>query len=93
MSHLSQQFLTLKKAIGGNRELMHYEETFGMPREEQQYITPPSPMLRRLLGELEFALRLNDSLDGKFDGDLEKALSALLAAQNENGALSQTDCL
>mgnify|MGYP001854035930 CR=1 FL=1 len=42
MSNLAAEYTKLKKLVGGNREVMGYEETFGMPREEAQYVTMPS---------------------------------------------------
>ena len=51
MSDLFRKYADLKKKVGGNRELMGYEETFGMPREEQQHITPPARYLVRILAE------------------------------------------
>ena len=34
------RFSALKQRVGGNREVMGYEMTFGMPRETQWHITP-----------------------------------------------------
>ena len=50
---LAEMFTRLKTAVGGNREKQQYEDTFGMPLEEKQYITMPNPWNRRILGELE----------------------------------------
>ena len=61
-------FIKLKTSVGGNREQHGYEETFGQPREEQQHITVPARHIRRLLSQLEFAIRLNESLEGEYDG-------------------------
>ena len=55
---LSAKFAALKKRVGGNREKFGFEDTFGMPREEQQYITMPSPAQRRILAELELSMTL-----------------------------------
>ena len=68
MSDLFRKYADLKKKVGGNRELFGYEETFGMPREEQQHITPPARYLVRILAECEFAIRLSKSLGGTYDG-------------------------
>ena len=53
-------FIKLKTSIGGNRELVGYEETFGMPIEEKMRITAPNRHNKRLISQLEFAIRLND---------------------------------
>ena len=52
-------FIKLKTSVGGNREHYGYEESFGQPREEQQHITVPARHNRRMLSQLEFAIRLN----------------------------------
>ena len=38
---LAEKFTRLKTSVGGNREKMHFEDTFGMPKEEQAHITRP----------------------------------------------------
>ncbi len=93
MSDLTKRFTSLKKAVGGNRERMHYEETFGMPREEFEHITPPNPAIRRILAELEFALRLSSSEEGRFDAALDAALALLEEKMREDGVLTKAACL
>ena len=53
---LAEKFTRLKTSVGGNREKMHFEDTFGMPKEEQAHITRPGRANARILAELEFAL-------------------------------------
>lgn len=60
-------FIKLKTSVGGNREQHGYEETFGQPREEQQHITVPAKHIRRILSQLEFAIRLTAEREGAFD--------------------------
>ena len=36
---LAEKFTRLKTSVGGNREKMHFEDTFGMPKEEQAHVT------------------------------------------------------
>ena len=60
-------FIKLKTSVGGNREQHGYEETFGQPREEQQHITVPAKHIRRILSQLEFAIRLTAEREGEFD--------------------------
>ncbi len=86
---LTEKFVALKTRVGGNREQRGYEETFGMPREEQWRITPPAPFQRRILAELEFAIRLSDSLSGRFDDEVGAALDIALAAVDADGALTR----
>ncbi len=93
MSELVKKFTALKKAIGGNREMMHYEETFGMPREEAAHITPPNPAIQRIIGELDFAIRLSEEVGGKYDAELAKALALLTKRVKEEGTITKSDCL
>ena len=85
-------FIKLKTAVGGNREQFGYEETFGQPREEQQHITVPARHIRRLLSQLEFAIRLNESLDGEYDGCVRRALNYLLRCMELDGVLTASAC-
>ena len=91
MQQLTEKFIRLKTAIGGNREMTEFEWSFGMPKEEQMHITPPNPFQRRILGELEFALKLNEDRAGQFDGLIGAALNLLLAAQTKEGVIGRSD--
>ena len=93
MSTLTNRYTALKKKVGGNREIMRYEETFGMPKEEFEHITPPAPHIRRILGELDFAIRLSASENGAFDSLLSDTLSLLENAIERDGVLTKTVCL
>ena len=42
MAGIVEKFIKLKTSIGGNREKTGYEDTFGMPKEEQAHITRPN---------------------------------------------------
>ena len=55
---LWSRFIKLKTAVGGNREAVRYEESFGMTLEEQHRITSTVRHNKRILSEMEFALRL-----------------------------------
>lgn len=92
MATLAQKYSVLKKAVGGNRESFGYEETFGMPREEQSHVTMPNKYIRRILAEIEFAIRLSGVNDGKFDSDIGIALDYLELAIAEEGVLTKTAC-
>ncbi len=88
---LVEQFIRLKTTVGGNRELTEFEWTFGMPKEEQLRITPPNRWQRRILGELEFALKLAEENPGQFEEAIGRALGLLLAAQEREGAIGRSD--
>ncbi len=62
---LAEKYRRLKIRVGGNREKVHYEETFGMPQEEFWKITMPNPYIRRILAETEFCIGLSKKLDGR----------------------------
>ena len=85
-------FIKLKTAIGGNREQVHFENTFGMPFEELHRITMPNAHNKRIISEVEFAIRLNEVNNGKFDDCIDKALRYLLSEMAEEGVLSKTAC-
>ena len=90
---LASTFAALKQRVGGNREKTGYEETFGMPREEQQHITMPSPLQRRILSELEFALQLSKVNNGAFGDSIKAALDLLTERMDAEGALGNSNCL
>ena len=92
MKRLTEKFVQLKTAIGGNREKMGFEDTFGMPKEEQAHITRPSRANLRIISELEFALKLSAERQGQYDTCLEQALDYLLERQQTDGALTNDVC-
>ena len=92
MINLTEKFVKLKTSIGGNREKMGFEDTFGMPKEEQAHITRPSRANTRIIGELEFAIKLSEELDGKYDAILNDALDYLLEQQRMDGVLTNSVC-
>ena len=89
---LAAKYTKLKKQIGGNREQVHYEETFGMPREEAAKITMPNKHIRRVLAETEFAIRLSEEKEHKFDDIVDAALDYMLGVVAEEGVLTKTAC-
>ena len=89
---LAEKFTRLKTSVGGNREKMHFEDTFGMPKEEQAHITRPGRANARILAELEFALHLSEAENGKYDVALEEALDYLLEKQQTEGVLTDQAC-
>ena len=85
-------FIKLKTAVGGNREHQGYEESFGQPREEQQHITPTVPHNKRILSQLEFAIRLNEERSGEFDQTVGAALRFLGKCMEIDGVLTKSAC-
>lgn len=93
MKNLATKYTNLKRLVGGNREKRGYEETFGMPQEEQAYVTMPNKWIRRILGEIEFAIRLSGAVDNKYDTLLHSTIDYLTNEIKEEGVLTKTICL
>ncbi|MBR4959924.1 MAG: alpha-mannosidase, partial [Clostridia bacterium] len=92
MQTLFEQYSALKRRVGGNRELMGYEHSMGMPKEAQQNITPAPMHIVRILSQIEYGIRLSASLDGKYDDLLRCALDTLTDAMDKDGVLTKTIC-
>lgn len=82
------RFSSLKQSIGGNREQIGYEMTFGMPREQLWHVTPPAGYIRRIMSELEFSLKLDSECGGEFSNIISRALDLLEASVKESGAIT-----
>ena len=89
MDHWTQ-FLRLKTAVGGNREPYSYEESFGQPMEEQLHITMPNKDTKRILSQLEFAIRLSEANGGAFDDCVSQALRYLTGCMEAEGVLTRS---
>lgn len=92
MKQLAAKYTILKRQVGGNREKYKYEETFGQPMEEFYGVTMPNAWNRRILSQIEFAIRLSKELEGCFDGILHETLDYLLSKMAEEGALTIPVC-
>ncbi len=92
MAGIVEKFVKLKTSIGGNREKTGFEDTFGVPREEQQHITRPNRAQNRIISELEFVLHLSEGEEGRYDDILEQALDFLLEKADTQGVLTNQDC-
>ena len=88
-----QDFIKLKTAIGGNREQVCYEESFGMPIEEKLRITTPNKHNKRIISQLEFAIRLSEAMGGRFDESVSQALNYLLNQMETEGVLTRSACM
>ena len=93
MQTLFEKYKALKLRVGGNRELYGYEHSMGMPKEEQQHITPVPRHIVRILAQTEYGIRLSASLEGKYDNLLRCALDVLGDAMSKEGVLTKTVCL
>lgn len=90
---LAEKYKRLKTQVGGNREKEHYEETFGMPKEEFWNITMPNAFIRRILAEVEFCIRLSQDRENRFDSQVGQALDFLLEKMEADGVLTKAACL
>ena len=93
MQTLFDKYRALKLRVGGNRELMGYEHSMGMPKEAQQHITPAPMHIVRILSQVEYGIRLSRTLEGKYDDLLHCALDTLGDAMDKDGVLTKTVCL
>jgi alpha-mannosidase len=89
MVNLSVKYAKLKKLAGGNREIAEFEYTFGMPKEEQQHITPVNRWIRRILSEIEFAIRLSAEYAHQFDDSILAALIILEESLSIEGVITK----
>lgn len=87
------RFSYLKQKIGGNREIVGYEMTFGMPKETQWHITPPNDSIRRIVSELEFCLKLDGANEHKYASDISSALDVIEKSLDNEGVLTKSACL
>ena len=92
MNTTIQRFAALKQKVGGNREKMQFEFTFGPQPEEKAHVTRPSASIIRVMSELNFALNLSRVNENKFDEYIEKALDILESIMESEGVLTNTAC-
>ncbi len=94
MSTLAARYTDLKTQVGGNREMTRFEHNYGGEGEDaRNCITLPAAHIRRIFGELEFAMRLSSSQEHRFDGEIDSALTLLEDAMREDGTLTRAVCL
>lgn len=89
MKNLSAKYAKLKKLVGGNRETTGFEFTFGMTTEELQHITPANRWIRRILSEIDFAIRLSAEHDHQFDDNILAALTILEEDLSVEGVITK----
>ena len=92
MSTFAARYEALKRQVGGNREKLDFEFTFGATREEQLKITPPGRAIIRILSQLDFAIHLTQEHNGRFDPEVNACLNMLENAMAEDGDLTKSVC-
>jgi len=92
MKSLAQRFYDLKTKVGGNREKKGWNQNTGLPPEEVNRVTVPIKEHRRILGQLEFALKLSAANGNSFDGFIGEALDILGGSMDAEGVLTASAC-
>jgi len=88
---LAQRFFELKTQIGGNYEKKGWDAACGLPFETLSNIALPSKTTRRLIAELEFALKLAED-NPAFDPSICETLQILENAMKQDGVLTNNVC-
>ena len=92
MPSFAHRLYSIRIQVGGFREKTGFEHTAGPTRQMQNSIAMPSAESSRILGQLEFALHLSQAHDGKFDGEIDKALGILEHSLQNQGTLTREAC-
>jgi len=90
--NLYARFKALKILVPGNREKAHFEHTMGPSAAEMNSITGMSKWSRRILSEIDFAIKLSENRDHKYDTAVENALAILENAVAQEGVLTASAC-
>ncbi len=90
MKNFAQRFINVKTRIAGNREKSSFEWSFGMPREETFRLTMPPAYIRRIIAEIDYAIKLNDEAKGKYDSQVTEALTLMELALDQEGTVTQS---
>ncbi len=92
-SAFSGRFTQLKKQVGGNREKHFYEETHGPLVTDLYGITGPNAIITRILSEINFAMQLSASQNGRWDKEIDAALTLLEQEMSSEQTLTRSRCL
>jgi len=93
MASLAERLINLQNNIGGFYQKTGFEHTFGPTRQTTSHITPPNPEIYRIMGQLEFAVKLSGVNKGKFDTKIDKALKILEYSLEKQGVLTRDACV
>lgn len=89
---LAERLYAIRSRTGGVREKQGFEWTFGTPEEVLRHIALPNRDIRRILGELAFALKLSPAPGGRYDGEISAALGVLEKSLDGQGVLTRDSC-
>lgn len=90
MKNFAQRFIDVKTRIAGNREKSSFEWSFGMPSEEIFRLTMPPTYIRRILSEIDYAIKLNEEVKGRFDAQVTEALTLMELALDQEGTVTKS---
>ena len=90
--NLYARYKALKTLVPGNREKSRFEHTMGPSAAEMNHITGLTKWNKRILSEIDFAIKLSENREHKYDAAIEKALSILENAIREDGVLTAGVC-
>ncbi|MDR1438804.1 MAG: hypothetical protein LBJ10_01960, partial [Clostridiales bacterium] len=93
MATLAGRYYDVRKRIGGSREIVKFEFSFGMPEETVRNIALPDARARRAIGQLGFALKLHEAGRGAYSEEIGSALGVLESALDSQGALCADACM
>ena len=91
--NLAARYEKLKRKVGGNREYYEYNYSSAIPHEDKFRITRPAKANHRILSELHFALHLSERFEGKYDAQIDAALTVLENCMEEESVLTKTACM
>ncbi|MBR4889159.1 MAG: alpha-mannosidase, partial [Clostridia bacterium] len=89
---LFARYAALKKKVAGNREKDQFEFTMGPTAAEVAHITPLTAANRRILAEIQFSLELSVRYEGKYDSEIDAALTLLENALASDECLTRSVC-
>ncbi len=92
-ARLTARLDALQRETPGWRRRFRYEETFGMPREEQFGLKTASVWNLRILSELQYLFNLAEIDHGLALEPLIRALDLLEAAMEAEGVLTDSVCM
>ena len=89
---LVKRYAKIRERVGGNYEKSGFSYTFGASVYERSRITPPGKAIRRIISELDFALKLDDANNGKFSEAIDRSLAILENSLDAEGVLTDSAC-
>ena len=92
MASLAQRLYTIKTSTGGYLEKWEFEWTYIPAKQALNRIAMPNPENNRIFGQLEFALKLSETNNDKFDSEIDTALHILENSLEKQGVLTRDAC-